>query len=177
MRVGANEFIYEEVKPWGELPQGWVIPEVADVAVDSQDRLYVFARGRHPVIVLDREGHFLTSWGEGLFKRPHGACIAPDDTVYCVDDEGQAVRRFTPDGRLLMTITAESCPADTGYVRGQSPVLRAGPPFNFPTGVAVSPTGEIYVSDGYGNARIHKFAANGQLLFSWGEPGDRKSVV
>ena len=47
----------------------------------------------------------------------------------------------------------------------------AGPPFHYPTNLALAPKGELYVSDGYGNARIHKFSAEGQLLFSWGEPG------
>ena len=49
--------------------------------------------------------------------------------------------------------------------------VRGGPPFNRPTGVALSSSGEIYVSDGYGNARVHKFAPDGTLLFSWGEAG------
>jgi DNA-binding beta-propeller fold protein YncE len=50
-------------------------------------------------------------------------------------------------------------------------IVRAGPPFNFPTNLALAPTGELYVSDGYGNARIHKFTPEGELLLSWGQPG------
>jgi len=141
--------------------------------VDSQDRIYAFSRSEHPVIVFDRQGRFLGSWGEGLFKRPHGIFIGPDDAVYCVDDWGHAVHKFTTDGELLMTIETADHPADTGYVWGDpSTVRRAGPPFNYPTAVALSPEGDLYVADGYGNARIHKFAPDGRLLFSWGGPGD-----
>jgi DNA-binding beta-propeller fold protein YncE len=50
-------------------------------------------------------------------------------------------------------------------------ILRTGPPFHYPTNLALSPEGEMYISDGYGNARVHKFSAEGRLLFSWGEPG------
>jgi DNA-binding beta-propeller fold protein YncE len=173
MRVGSGPFVYNVVERWGQLPNGWRMPEVPAVAVDSQDRVYAFCRGEHPVIVLDREGHFLTAWGEGLFKRPHGIFIGPDDAVYCVDDWGHAVRKFTPEGKPLLVIETADHPADTGYVWDHpETVFRSGPPFNHPTGVALSPEGDLYVTDGYGNARVHRFAPDGRLLFSWGEPGD-----
>jgi hypothetical protein len=173
MRVGSGRFVYEEVDGWGEVPDGWKIVEVPGVAVDSQDRVYVFCRSEHPVIVFDSEGRFLRSWGEGLIKRAHDIVIGPDDAVYCVDDWGHAVHKFTTDGELLMTIETADHPADTGYIwEQQTTVLRAGPPFNFPTGIALAPDGDLYVSDGYGNARVHRFTADGQLLSSWGEPGD-----
>ncbi len=81
--------------------------------------------------------------------------------------------KFTPEGKLLLTLGNKDQPSDTGYVQEDlASVKRGGPPFNNPTGVALSSSGEIYVSDGYGNARVHKFAPDGTLLFSWGEPGD-----
>jgi DNA-binding beta-propeller fold protein YncE len=169
--VGTEEFVFEEIERWGAFPAGWHIGDAPAVAVDSQDRLYIYSRSEHPVIVLDREGHLLATWGEGLFKRPHGLFIGPDDAVYCVDDEGHAIRKFTTDGNLLLTIETASHPSDTGYTGAPGSVVRSGPPFNFPTGLALSPEGEMYVSDGYGNARVHKFDRDGRLLFSWGEPG------
>lgn len=173
-RVGSGEFIYEEVKGWGELPTGWRFVEVAGVGVDSQDRVYVFSRSEHPLTVFDREGRFLGSWGKGFFTRPHGLFIGPDDAVYCVDDCGHAVHKFTTDGRLLMTIQTADHPSDTGYDGATTEsVIRSGPPFNYPTALAVAPGGDLYVSDGYGNARIHRFTPDGQLVLSWGEPGDR----
>ena len=94
-----------EVEPgWGALPSGWSFVEVAGVAVDARDRVFVFNRGEHPVIIFDRAGNFLTLWGEGVFTRPHGLTIGPDDAVYCTDDIGHSVRKFTPDGEPLWTL-------------------------------------------------------------------------
>jgi DNA-binding beta-propeller fold protein YncE len=146
---------------------------VAGVATDSRDRVYVFNRGEHPVMVFDRDGTFLTSWGEGLFARPHGIVVGPDDAVYCTDDLGHSVRKFTADGRLLSSLAVSGTTSDTGATSmDYRTILRAGPPFHYPTNVALSAEGELYVSDGYGNARVHKFSVDGRLLFSWGEPGD-----
>ena len=176
MKVGSGKFAYEEVEGWGRLPEGRSFGEVPGVAVDSQDRVYAFCRSEPPVVVFDREGHFLKAWGVDMFKRPHSLFIGPDDAVYCTDDWGHAVHKFTTDGELLMTIETADQVADTGYTWDHpETVLRAGPPFNHPTGVALSSEGDLYVSDGYGNARVHKFTAEGQLLFSWGEPGNGHS--
>src|SRR3954452_21273804 len=69
--VGSGAFRYEPLERWEQLPKGWSFVEVAGVATDSRDRVYVFNRGEHPLMVFDRDGRFLTSWGEGLFKRAH----------------------------------------------------------------------------------------------------------
>ena len=171
--VGSGKFVYEEVKGWGKLPKGCDIYEVADVAVDSRDRLFVFTRGKHPVIVLDREGNYIETWGQGQFVRPHSIFIDSEDMIYCVDDKGHAVHKCTPEGQLLMTIETTGHPSNTGYILNrEDTVLVSGPPFNRPTGLATNHDGGFYVSDGYGNARIHRFTSEGQFLFSWGEPGN-----
>src|SRR5437763_6070757 len=103
-RVGTGSFRYEALAHWEQLPAGWRFGEVAGVATDSRDRVYVFSRSEHPLTVFDRDGRFLTSWGEGLFNRAHGITIGPDDAVYCTDDLDHTVRKFTPEGRLLMTL-------------------------------------------------------------------------
>ena len=171
-KVGSGQFVYEEVKPWARFPEGWKTEDAPAVAVDSHDRVFVLIRNKDGLLIFDREGNFLNSWGENLFVRPHGLFLAPDDSVYIVDDWGHRISRFTPDGELMMTIETSSQPADTGYVRGLEEVTRSGPPFNEPTGCALSPEGDLYVSDGYGNARVHKFTPEGELMLSWGEPGD-----
>lgn len=172
MRVGNEAFTYEVVEDWGKLPEGWRLVDVGDLAVDSQDRLYVLNRGGHPVIIFDRDGNFIGSWGEDQFTRPHGICIGGDGMVYTADDLDHTVRKFTSGGKLVMTLGQKGQPSDTGCVdRDYRTVKRGGPPFNMPTGIALSKRGEIYVTDGYGNARVHKFSAAGELLFSWGEPG------
>jgi DNA-binding beta-propeller fold protein YncE len=146
--------------------------EAVAVACDSRDRVFVFFRGPQPVRVYAPDGRFLKGWGEGLFVRPHGIFIGADDTVYCTDDNDHTVRAFTPDGRLLLTLGTSGRPSDTGATsHDYRTIRRAGPPFNYPTNLALGPTGDLYVADGYGNARIHRFTPDGRLLLSWGEPG------
>jgi DNA-binding beta-propeller fold protein YncE len=161
--LGRGKFKYEALEQWGKLPEGWSLVETPGVAVDSKDRVFALTRGEHPVIVFDREGNFLRSFGEGLFsKRTHGMFIGPDDSVYCVDDGHHTITKFSPEGKVLMTIGAPGKPAHQW----------SGEPFNRPTHVAVSPkTGNLYVTDGYGNSRVHKFTPDGRHLLSWGEPG------
>jgi len=157
---------------WAQLPPGWTWSEAAAVAVDSRDCVFVFNRGAHPVAIFDRAGAFLGSWGDGLFKRPHGIFIGPDDSVYCTDDLDHTVRKFTPQGRLLLTLGVSGQASDTGATSLDYRTVRhAGPPFHYPTNLALASDGTMYVSDGYGNARVHHFAPDGQLLQSWGEPG------
>jgi DNA-binding beta-propeller fold protein YncE len=153
---------YRPVEEWGRLPDGWSFVEATSVAVDAKDNVHVFNRGEHPVIVFDREGKFLRSWGEGVFRRAHGITIGPDGTLWLTDDLHHTVRQFTPEGKLLLTLGDPDKPS----------TLHGGKPFNRPTHVALCPkNGDIYVSDGYGNSRVHKYDPKGRLLFSWGEPG------
>lgn len=170
--VGQGEFQYLPDANWARRPPGYTWTEVAGVACDSADRVYVFNRGDHPLMVFDREGAFLRSFAEGQFQRPHGITIGPDDAIYCTDDVGHVVKKFSPEGELLLTLGTGS-PSDTGATSMDfRTIQRAGPPFHYPTNVALSPQGEMYVADGYGNARVHKFSPDGKYLFSWGEPGD-----
>lgn len=176
MKLGSGQLTFEEAEGWARLPEGWDLGEVPGIAVDSRDRVYAFCRAENPVVIFDRDGSYLDSWGKGLFVRPHMIFIGPDDSVYCVDDNGHRVHKFTTEGELLMTLAPTDGVADTGYngTDVQS-ILRSGPPFNTPTDVALAPDGNLFVSDGYGNARVHKFSPDGQLLLSWGDPGDGPS--
>jgi sugar lactone lactonase YvrE len=172
LRVGDGEFNYELIQDWGKLPEGWAWGAVPDGRVDSQGRVYAFTRSPHPVMVFDSDGIFLRSWGEDIFKEAHGLLIGPDDSLYLADSRDHSVRKCTPDGRILLTLGTPGRPSNSGYDgKDYRTVVRGAPPFNRPTSVALSPTGEIYVSDGYGNARVHKFSPEGELMFSWGEPG------
>jgi sugar lactone lactonase YvrE len=168
--MGAS---YEVVEGWEQLPSGYAHRDVAGVAVDGEDRVFLICRGDHPVIVYDRTGRFLRSWGEGDFTlRTHGITVAPDGTVWCTDDGNHTVRRFTPEGKLLMTLGTMHTPSDTGYDgKDLMSIKRPGGPFNRPTNIAVGPRGDLYVSDGYGNCRVHWFSPIGELKRSWGEPG------
>ncbi len=172
MTEDCRAFGYEALDQWAKVPAGPAWTEVAAVATDSQDRVYVFSRGEHRVLVFAPDGTFLRSWGEGEFGRPHGIFVGPDDAVWCSDDLDHTVRKFTPEGALRMTLGISGKASDTGATsmdfRG---ILRAAGPFHYPTNLAIAPGGELYISDGYGNARVHAFSADGRHLFSWGEPG------
>ena len=165
--------MYDVAVGWEQLPAGFSHPDVAAVAVDHSGRVYLFCRAEHPVLVYERDGRFVRSWGEGLFTmRAHGITVAPDGSVWCVDDGDQTARKFDPDGRLLLTLGTSGRASDTGYDgKTVASIARGGPPFNRPTNLAVAPNGELYVTDGYGNARVHRFSAQGKLVASWGEPG------
>ena len=162
IELGEGGFKYKVAVNWETVPPGYAWREVAAVAAASKDNVYVFNRGPHPMIVFDSDGNFLKSWGENVFSRPHGVSVGPNDTLYCTDDGDHTVRQCTLDGKVLMTIGVPGKPAE----------YQSGQPFNRCTHVALDPkTGELYVSDGYGNSRIHKFTPDGNLLFSWGGPG------
>jgi len=160
--LGTGAHRYEVVSDWAKLPPGYAFnADVAAVGIDAQDRVYCFNRGKHPMVVLDRDGNFLRSWGEGVFKRAHGVHVAPDETLWLTDDGDHTVRHCTLDGKVLLTLGVPGKP--TAYMGGE--------PFHRCTHTALSPKGELYVSDGYGNARVHKYSPDGTLLRSWGEPG------
>jgi len=177
MSYGAGKYTYELVDGWAKLPEGWSFLDVGGISIDDQDKVYVLNRSDRPIMIFDHEGNLLNSWGEGFFNRAHGSCIGPDGSLWCTDDRNHIVAKFTPEGKLLMTLGTKGQASDTGYFRtfdyweSLARIQRGAPPFNRPTGVTVTPSGEIYIADGYGNARIHKFTADGKLLFSWGEPG------
>src|SRR5207248_4205580 len=87
--------------------------------------------------------------------------MARDDTMFLTDDGGHFVRKVTLEGKVLLELGVPGKPAP----------FMSGEPFHRCTHTALSPQGEIYVSGGYGNSRVHKYTTDGKLLLSWGEPG------
>jgi DNA-binding beta-propeller fold protein YncE len=173
-----SDIRFEANDGWERVPPELAHRDVAGVDVAANDDVDLLTRDRNGVLVLDRDGNVRASWGDGIFSTPHGLTIAPDGTVYCVDCGDHTVRRFTPEGELLQTLGTPGEPTDTGYAPGPGAVVhnvetvrRAAGPFNGCTNLAVAPTGELYVADGYGNCRIHRFTADGELVGSWGAVG------
>jgi DNA-binding beta-propeller fold protein YncE len=175
--VGSGRHRFEVHEDWAREPAGYEVLS-ASVTVDAQDRVYCFNRGKeHPVIVYDRDGNFLTSWGKGLFAFPHTIRADKNNNLWIVDRDHAQMMLFTTSGELLRTIGTKGFRSDTGVApddfrsEAYKNVTHGGGPFNLPTDIDVAPSGELFVTDGYGNARVHKFAADGTHLFSWGEPG------
>ena len=139
----------------GQTPRFWTYTSffssllVSGAAVDSQDRVYVFHRKDPPIIVFDRDGNFLSSWGNGAILFAHGIYIGPDDIVYLTDRDDHVALKITLDGRPLQILGTRGQYSDTGCEEESGTVLRAGGPFNMPSGIVPSPSGDLYVSDGY----------------------------
>jgi hypothetical protein len=150
----------------------------SDVAVGPDDYVYLIVRRPGQVVVHDPDGQFVRTFGLGVLSDdPHGITIAGREVI-CADTFGHVIRGFSFDGELLWTLGTVGVGSDTGvdptikdlFPRTAS-IVRAGPPFNMPTNVAVAANGDLFVSDGYGNTRIHRFSAKRELVTSWGHPG------
>ncbi len=168
--VGSGKYTYELIQDWPKLPPGEALGIVSTVATDSQDRVYAFQRQDPPVMVFDRDGNYLNRWGIGAIADPHGMTIV-DDVVYITDRSDHVAVKFTLEGKPLQIIGNRGVCSDTGCENPGDLVPRAAGPFNYCTEMAPSPSGDIYVSDGYRNARVHRFSSGGRLINSWGQPG------
>jgi DNA-binding beta-propeller fold protein YncE len=168
--IGTGDYRYELIENWAKLPQGETFGNASAVATDSQDRVYLFQRKDPPVLVFDRDGNLLDSWGTRAFANPHGIYIK-DDIVYLTDRDDSVCLKYTLDGKPLQVLGTRGQHSDTGGEVPGELVPRAAGPFNYPTEMVPSPSGDLYISDGYRNARVHQFSDAGQLVRSWGEPG------
>jgi DNA-binding beta-propeller fold protein YncE len=141
----------------------------SSVAMDRNGLIYVLQRSEEPgrppvrgkadpVIVVNREGKIVRSWGKGLFKIPHSIRIDPAGNVWTVDASSSLVIKFTPQGEKLMEIPV-----------GGQPATKSG--FNGTTDIAFAPNGHLFISDGYGNARILEYTGDGKRLREWGSAG------
>src|SRR5271156_6498862 len=149
--VGTGDFKYCIIENWAKLPDGWSFKEVAAVGVDRQDNIYCFTRGEHPVIVFDRDGNFLRSWGEGQYLRAHGVHMGPDDSIYLTDDGGHFVHKCSLDGKVLLSW------GEPGSDPGQ---------FNLVHNICTDADGWVYVADRE-NHRVQVFDGNGKYETQW----------
>jgi DNA-binding beta-propeller fold protein YncE len=150
---------YQVVEGWPSLPVGTKLGQVTAVAIDPADRVYLFHRGKQPILVLDKDGKLLRGWGDGVVNTAHGLRIDANNHVWITDIGNHLVTKLDAEGKVLLTLGKKGQPGD-------------GPDqFNKPTDVAVAPSGEIYVADGYGNARVVKFSKDGKYQKEWGKKG------
>ncbi len=170
-QVGTGAYTYELIREFLKLPGGEKFGLVSRVATNSQDRVYVFQRKNPPVVVFDRDGNYLAAWGTGEVTDPHGLKII-DDVVYTTDRSDSVAKSFTLDGQPLLALGTRGQHSDTGCTGAPWLAQRAAGPFNHPTEMIAHPNGDIYVTDGYRNSRVHRFTHDGTLITSWGTPGN-----
>jgi len=132
----------------------------SSVTMDKTGVLYVLQRGdkADPVLAFNRQGRLLRSWGKGMFKIPHSIRIDPAGNIWTVDAASSRIFKFTPQGEKLMEISV-----------GEQPATKCE--FNGTTDIAFAPNGRIFISDGYGNARILEYTAAGKRVRQWGSAG------
>jgi DNA-binding beta-propeller fold protein YncE len=160
MPFGSAPYLYERIPAWGGGAEGCEMGVLSGVAVTDDDRVFVVDREPRPAIVeFDREGRHIASWGQDVFTSPHDICVHPDGRIYVPDCDDHTVRICSPEGEVLQTIGTPGAPGSSGQ------------PFNRPTGVSLAVSGQLYVSDGYGQHRVHRFSADGEWLQSWGQQG------
>jgi len=199
MILRCGDFVYRYQPCWAQLPEAFGKNEVVSVACDSEDNLYVMTRHKEmPIMVFDQQGALLRSFGKDLFPgRPHGVYINAKDELYCTDDKGHIAVKISRAGDVIAAFGKANEPSDTGCdwkayqnwrIKENIPpeqtfdhyfplqkqidtIARSAGPFNGPTRMIEGRDGQLYCSDGYGNAAIHRFSLSGEYLGRWGEPG------
>jgi len=150
---------YEPIPDFFQLPGGEHFVEVAGVAVNSKGHIYVFHRGKHPLMEFDPSGKFLRSIADDLFVTAHTVRVDAEDNIWTTDVGSHVVLKLSQDGRVLLSLGRMRTPGDD--------VLH----FNQPTDVAFDREGNIYVADGEGNSRVLKFNKLGNPVLGWGMKG------
>ena len=139
---------------------GWEIGYPSAVTMDDAGLFYVLHRGENadPLLVVNSDGKIVRSWGRGLYKIPHSIRIDPQGNIWTVDSGNSMVLKFSPKGEKLMEISVGEQPVGRGATNGTSDV-------------AFGPNGRIYISDGYGNARVLEYNSKGERVRQWGSAG------
>jgi hypothetical protein len=151
---------YAVVADWPQRPDAYTWGAMPGLAVDSQDRIWTFNRGDMPVQCYAADGSCIRAWGQGKFGLSHHVKIDKDDNVWLSDVGQHVVQKFSPSGELLMTLgTPGKYGEDATHL-------------NKPSDVAIGKSGNLYVSDGYGNNRIVQFTPEGKFVRSWGHLGN-----
>jgi DNA-binding beta-propeller fold protein YncE len=184
---------YDSAPNFIKMPDGVYLGEAVGVATNSKGHVFIYTRtGSHQVTIgtnrtfarnaarlfeFDQTGKFVKEIGEGLygFVFAHAVRVDKQDNIWVIDEGSNMIMKFDPNGRILMTLgrkpEALTVPAPAANAAAGGGAGIPGDNFNRPTDVAWDSTGNIYVSDGYGNSRIAKFDPNGRFLKSWGSRG------
>lgn len=150
---------YRVVVGFPKLSSGFRLGPASAVAMNSRGELFAFHRGPMPILLLDKEGAIVRSFGDGMFKSAHGLRIDADDNIWVTDNANHTVIKFAPDGTVLLTLGEKD-------VAGED-----SSHFNKPTDIDFAANGNVYIADGYGNSRVVKFDKAGKFLTTWGTKG------
>jgi hypothetical protein len=158
----SNLVEYDVDADWPKYPghvsrEGWV----SGMAVDDKDQVWFFKKGPDPVQVYTAQGDFVRTWGKGVFVDPHQLRIDGEGNIWLADFGQHVVQKFTPEGKLLLTL---GTPGQSGDDESH---------FYRPTDMAITPAGDVFVSDGYGNRRVVHFDKRGRFVKAWGEFGSK----
>jgi hypothetical protein len=168
-----NAALAEMLQPGAQLPMpaaplaikppgtpGWELGMVSWVAASSDGLVYLLQRGdkADPVIAVDRDGTIVRSWGKGMYTTPHAIRVDRQGNVWTTDAASSMVYKFKPDGTLLLKIEVGGQPSPCGS-------------FCSTTDVAFAGDGHVFVADGYRNARILEYTADGKKVNEWGRAG------
>jgi DNA-binding beta-propeller fold protein YncE len=140
--------------------EGWALGMVSWVAADRYGLVYLLQRGdkADPVIVLDRTGKVVRSWGKGMYMTPHAIRLDAQGNVWTTDAASSMVYKFSPEGKTLLQIEVGGQPAPCGN-------------FCSTTDIAFAPDGNLFIADGYRNARVLEYSPDGKKLREWGSAG------
>lgn len=158
----AAELPYRVVPGWARLPQGMTLGECSGVAVDAQDHVWIFNRGKSPVVELDRDGKFVQAWDGVRVGASHALRIAPDGTLWGVDVKQNQVVQYERNGRVRKVL---------GDPAGKPGDNESRAAFNQPTSIAFGANGSLFVTDGYVNSRVVQFDRSGKYVRQWGTKG------
>jgi DNA-binding beta-propeller fold protein YncE len=145
-----------------DIPSQVKLDAVSAVEIDSKGREYVLHRGEPPLLQFDKNGKYIKGWGGGTFKVAHGLRIDRDDNIWTTDNALHVVRKFSPNGKLLLTLGEEG--------KGGNDETH----FRSPDDLVFNAAGEIYVADA-GNGRIVHLKKDGSFLQQWGTKGTGQS--
>lgn len=163
---------YEPVAGWADGLPDIRTRDISDIAVGPGDEIHLLYREPSFVLVCGADGGIRRRIGEGILGVHAHGVTAVEGRTYVVDERDHCVRTFDPGGRQVATFgEGPSDPAFPAAGVHLDRITKGRPPFTRPTRLAVAPWGELYVSDGYGNSRVHHFSLDGRLIGSWGEPG------
>jgi DNA-binding beta-propeller fold protein YncE len=140
--------------------EGWALGMVSWVAADATGLVYLLQRGdkADPVVVVNAAGEVVRSWGAGMYTTPHAIRLDPQGNVWTTDAASSMVYKFSPHGQLLLTIEVGGQPTPCGN-------------FCSTTDVAFAADGHLFIADGYRNARILEYTADGTKVKEWGTAG------